>query len=149
MLQLHKQRLSQNEPMKPQKWRLSWCKLLFITASGFLWRLEPSHRTVLGWVFVKCSYFLKLCCNYIFQIFLLSISKKERWRWLSHWNFLLLQIPGWDLFLERSYLPSITSPLVVIHSSQKCNPLWRTGRGVFRTQSRIYGGALLRKELTA
>ena len=69
--------LSSNKLMKPQKWRLSWWRFLFITASNFWRGLEPSHRTNLGWIFVKCSDSLKLCCNYSFYVSLLSISKKE------------------------------------------------------------------------
>ena len=42
------------------------------------WRLEPSHRAILGWIFVKCYYFSKPCCNYVFQYSLLSTSKKEK-----------------------------------------------------------------------
>ena len=78
MLQLHKKRFISNELMKTQKWRLRWCIFLFIIASNFCLRLEPFYQTILGWVCVKCSYFLKPCCNYIFQFYLLSISKKEK-----------------------------------------------------------------------
>ena len=50
--------------------------LLFITASDFCCRLEPTLQTIFGWVFVKDSYFLKPCCDYVFQVSFLSISKK-------------------------------------------------------------------------
>ena len=78
MLQLHKKRSSKNKLMKPRRWRLSWCTILFITASDFWRRLEPFHRTILGRIFVKCSYFLKHFCSYVFQVSLLSLSKKEK-----------------------------------------------------------------------
>ena len=48
------------------------------TTSDFWPMLKPSFRTILGSVFVKCSSYLKPCCNYVFQVFLLSISKKEK-----------------------------------------------------------------------
>ena len=64
--------------MKPQKWWLIWCTFVFITGSDFWLRLESSHRTILGWIFVKCSYFLKPSYNYVLQISFLSISKKEK-----------------------------------------------------------------------
>ena len=54
--------------IKPQKWRLSGT-YFFITTSDFWWRLEPYRETILGWVFAKCSYFLKLCCNYVSRVF--------------------------------------------------------------------------------
>ena len=53
----------------------------FVTTSDFWRRLETSNRTILGWVFVKCFFFLKPHCK-----------KIERWIWLSRGCFLLLQI---------------------------------------------------------
>ena len=85
--------------MKPQKLRLSWCKFLFITTSDFEGRLELSHQTILDWIFVKFSYFLKPCCNYVFQVYPLTyIKKREKWTWLPHESFLLLQT-----LIEHSY----------------------------------------------
>ena len=49
--------------------------------SGFCQRLDPSHQTILGWVFVKCSYFLKPCCIYAPEVSLLSIARKEKDEW--------------------------------------------------------------------
>ena len=91
--------------------------MTFITVSDFWWMLEPFHRTILGWVFVNYSCFLKLCCNYVFQISLLSISKKETNVTFAR-EFFAFTNSGWALFLLRSYLLSITSLVFVIHSSQ-------------------------------
>ena len=63
------------------------------------WRgLAPSHWTILGWVFVKCSYFLKPYCNYVFQVSLLSISKKDKDQCDFHEEIFLFY-----KFLEGSY----------------------------------------------
>ena len=64
-----------NGLIKPKKWRVSCCIFLFITTTDFWRRLEPSHRTILGSVLAKCSYFLKACCNYV--SFYLYIKKRK------------------------------------------------------------------------
>ena len=137
--------------MKTQKWWLSWCAFLFTTANDFWRRLEPSHRTIVGWVFVKWSYFLKHCCNYLFQVFLLSISKKEKDEYDFHTGWSFSQILAESCSWKGLILSLITSLLVVIYISkifdsvQNLDPLWRASRGVFRTQLNIYDGVFLQK----
>lgn len=43
-------KVNSNEPIKPQKWRLSWFKLLFITVSDFWWILLVDSRLI-SWNF--------------------------------------------------------------------------------------------------
>ena len=105
--------------MKPQNWRLSWCTFVFKTTNDFWWKLEPSHRTNLGSVFVKCSYFLKPCCNCAFQDSLLSISRKKKDECGFHagvfyfYNFWLKFVLRKDLVLLL-----ITSLHVATHGSK-------------------------------
>lgn len=59
MLELHKKRSSWNEFLKAQRWLLGRDAHFFITTSKFWLRLESFHQTILGWVFVKCSFFTR------------------------------------------------------------------------------------------
>ena len=97
--------------MKPYKLPPSSCILLFITASDFWSRLEPSQWIILGWVFVKCSYFLKPYCNYVFK-------ESEIWMWLSQASFLFLQILAEPCSKKGLILSSTNSLFVVVHSSE-------------------------------
>ena len=85
--------------MKPQKWRLSWCTFLFITASDFWRTLEPSHQTILGWAIVKRSYFLKPCRKVPFYIY----QRKRKMNVTFEEVFFAFANSSWALFLERSY----------------------------------------------
>ena len=110
-------------------WRLSWCVLLFTTASNFWWRLEPSHRTILGWLFLKCSYFLKRYCKYVFRVSPLSIAKKEI-MWLSHASFAFTNSFFFFNFLFPLKIQQTTkhkSFLYIRKIKRKSNPQPETG----------------------
>ena len=51
----------------------------FFHNNNFWLTLKPSYQTQLGWVFLKCSYFLKYYCNYVFQVSYWSTSKRDEW----------------------------------------------------------------------
>ena len=115
-----------------------WYKYLFITASNFWGRLEPSHQTILSWVFVKYFYSWKPCCNYVFHIFpLIYISKKEKNEYDFHrvvncfYKFWLSLVPRKVLIYCRqsvSLLFSIVSRYGQ-NFRQNQDPLWRASRG--------------------
>ena len=77
--------------------------LFFITASDFCCRLEPTLQTISGWIFVKDSYFLKPCCDYVFQVSFLFISKKFKDKCDFHTVVFAITNSGQAAFLKRSY----------------------------------------------
>ena len=53
-----------------------------------IWLITSWQAGILGWVSDKYLYLLKPCCNYIFQVPILSISMKVRERNYDLWAFL-------------------------------------------------------------
>ena len=60
-------------------------------------------------------------------------------------EFFTFRNSSWALFLERSYFTADNQSACCYSWFQKQHPLWRVGRGVFRTQSSTYDGAFLQK----
>ena len=76
----------------------------YLTASDFWWRLELSHQTILGWVFFKCSYFLKSCCNYcMFSKFPSFYQRKREMNVTFAREVFAFTYFDWVLFLKRFY----------------------------------------------
>ena len=100
--------------MKAQNWQLSWFILLFVRASEFWCRLKPSHQTFSAWALVKCSYFLKPFCKYVFQVSL-SYQRKRKMNVTFTLDFFTFQILTEPCSYKDLILSSLTSLLVVIH----------------------------------
>ena len=127
MLELHKKRSSWNEFLKAQRWLLGRDTHFFITTSKFWLRLESFHQTILGWIFVKCSFFTWE----LFAITKESLFFREVLQTLNLWpkfghpnHILRLEFAKTILILQISNLKFIT-----LQSLTKKNPLnlgWKT-----------------------
>ena len=63
---------------------------------------ENIYRIILDWVLVKCSYFLKPCCNYVFLVFSDLYQRKSNMNMIFTNKLFANTNSEWTLFLERS-----------------------------------------------
>ena len=94
---------------------------------------------------VKCSYFLKPCCNYVFHFLLLSISKKAKDKCDFRKQIFCFYKFWLSLVLRRSYFIVNNQFVRCCSQFRKQHPLWKAGRGLFKTQLNIYHRAFFTK----
>ena len=87
---------------------------------GWVWNIltELSNRTIVGWLFFKCTYFLKPCCNYVFQVYLYQRNKKMNVIFTR--GLFAFTDCDWYLVCKRSYL--------IVISQCACSCSWFQGK---------------------